>query len=235
MAERRGVVVHDTDVWWTVIVVDRFAIPLVRLVRNRLWVTPMRLTVAAHLLGVVSAVLLARGELIAGAALFEIRFILDCMDGKLARTRGTSSRAGGYVDFVGDYVIAGLTMSGLGLHLLWHAEVSAVLAFAVPVVFATQIAVRLSVEQLGAMRNVADATPAGYRAWMAKRRLVPAPSRIDVEHGLLFVAPVLAATLDATWPVVTAAGVSVAYFGYVLCRFAWDGYARTRAMDRLAP
>lgn len=232
MAVRKGVVVHDTDVWWTVLIVDPLAVPLVRLVIGRTWVTPMRLTAVAHLIGVVSAVLFALGELVPAALLYEARFIIDCMDGKLARTRGTSSKAGAFVDFVGDYVIAAANMAGVAVYLLDQSGTHSALAVGLPVVFVTHLAVRMSTEQVGTMRQVASGAPGPYRRWMAERRLEPAPSRVDVEHGLLFVAPLVSVIADADWPLVAAAWAATAYFAYVLARYALAGYSMTRSSDR---
>src|SRR3954452_23969169 len=93
------------DAWWTVLLVDPLAARLVRLVAPYRWVTPNLLTLLAMLLGVASAgCFLAqdRWMLVAGALLFHLSFVVDCMDGKIARLNGTGSMFGAWFDFMFD-------------------------------------------------------------------------------------------------------------------------------------
>jgi phosphatidylglycerophosphate synthase len=93
------------DAWWTVWLVDPLASRLVRLVSPYRWITPNRLTMAAFLLGLAAAACFARADrsaLIAGAVLFHLSFVIDCMDGKVARLNGTGSVFGAWLDYVFD-------------------------------------------------------------------------------------------------------------------------------------
>jgi phosphatidylglycerophosphate synthase len=93
------------DAWWTVLLVDPLAARLVRLVAPYRWITPNLLTVVAMLLGVGSAACFLaqdRWWLIAGAVLFHLSFVVDCMDGKVARLNGTGSLFGAWFDFMFD-------------------------------------------------------------------------------------------------------------------------------------
>jgi phosphatidylglycerophosphate synthase len=93
------------DAWWTVLLVDPLAARLVRLVAPYRWITPNVLTILAMLLGVGSAACFLaqdRWWLIAGAALFHLSFVVDCMDGKIARLNGTGSMFGAWFDFMFD-------------------------------------------------------------------------------------------------------------------------------------
>jgi hypothetical protein len=59
----------------------------------------------AFLLGFVAAYCFAHGDypwLVAGAVVFHISFVLDCMDGKIARLKGTGSVFGAWLDYVFD-------------------------------------------------------------------------------------------------------------------------------------
>ncbi len=105
LAEIRTRTYKDRDAWWTVWLVDPLASRLVRLVSPWRWITPNRLTVTAFLLGVAAAACFwqqSRGWLVAGAALFHLSFVLDCMDGKIARLNGTGSVFGAWLDYVFD-------------------------------------------------------------------------------------------------------------------------------------
>jgi phosphatidylglycerophosphate synthase len=95
----------DRDAWWTVWLVDPLASRLVRLVAPYRWISPNRLTMAAFLLGVAAAGCFARQDyrwLVAGAVLFHLSFVIDCMDGKVARLMGTGSVFGAWLDYVFD-------------------------------------------------------------------------------------------------------------------------------------
>lgn len=93
------------DSWWTVWLVDPLAVRLVRLTVNRTRVTPNQLTIAALFLGLGAAACFAFGLgplLIAGAVLYYLCFLLDCMDGKLARLRDQETLFGAWMDYVFD-------------------------------------------------------------------------------------------------------------------------------------
>jgi hypothetical protein len=105
--EVRARTYKDRDAWWTVWLVDPLAARLVRLVAPYRVVTPNRLTAAALLLGLAAAGTFAQRSvpwLVAGAVLFHLSFVLDCMDGKIARLNGTGSIFGVWLDFVLDRV-----------------------------------------------------------------------------------------------------------------------------------
>jgi phosphatidylglycerophosphate synthase len=95
----------DRDAWWTVWLVDPLASRLVWLVAPYRWITPNRLTVSAFLFGVAAAACFwqqSYGWLALGALLFHLSFVIDCMDGKIARLNGTGSVFGAWLDYVFD-------------------------------------------------------------------------------------------------------------------------------------
>ena len=105
LAEIRERTYKDRDAWWTVWLVDPLASRLVRLVSPWRAVTPNRLTITAFLIGVAAAACFWQqtwGWLAAGAALFHLSFVLDCMDGKIARLNGSGSVFGSWLDYVFD-------------------------------------------------------------------------------------------------------------------------------------
>ena len=80
---------------------------LVRIAARYRWITPNLLTGVGFVLGMAAAVcyLQARpGWLIAGALLYHVGFMIDCMDGKIARLTGSGSIFGGWLDFFLDRV-----------------------------------------------------------------------------------------------------------------------------------
>ncbi|TDQ47998.1 CDP-alcohol phosphatidyltransferase family protein [Actinorugispora endophytica] len=95
------------DAWWTVFLVDPLAGRLVVVTANRTSITPNQLTLGAGVLGLASAACFAMATwpwLVAGALLFHLSFVLDCMDGKIARLKGTGSVFGVWADFVFDRI-----------------------------------------------------------------------------------------------------------------------------------
>jgi phosphatidylglycerophosphate synthase len=93
------------DAWWTVLLVDPLASRLVRIVAPHRRITPNILTMIATVLGLGAAACFAqqtRWWLVGGALLFHASFVVDCMDGKIARLNGTGSLFGAWFDFVFD-------------------------------------------------------------------------------------------------------------------------------------
>ncbi|MGK5550552.1 CDP-alcohol phosphatidyltransferase family protein [Actinomadura kijaniata] len=100
-------VCKERDAWWTVLLVDPVAVRLTRLVANRTRITPDQITLAAFALGLGAAACFLRGTagwLALGAALYHLCFVLDCVDGKLARLKGTGTPFGGWLDYMLDRV-----------------------------------------------------------------------------------------------------------------------------------
>ena len=106
------------DSWWTVWLVDPLASRLVRFTANRTSITPNQLTLAALFLGLLAALCFLRADwywLLAGAVLFHLSFVLDCMDGKIARLKGTGSVFGSWLDYVFDRIrvlVCGIALLG---------------------------------------------------------------------------------------------------------------------------
>ncbi|MDH2423869.1 CDP-alcohol phosphatidyltransferase family protein [Sphaerisporangium sp. TRM90804] len=92
------------DSWWTVFLVDPLACRVALVVANRTEITPNGLTRFSLVLGMASAACFAAGRLALGAALFYLSFMIDCVDGKIARLKGTGTPFGLWLDYVGDRI-----------------------------------------------------------------------------------------------------------------------------------
>ncbi|GGT24123.1 CDP-alcohol phosphatidyltransferase family protein [Nonomuraea spiralis] len=101
------------DSWWTVYFVDPVACRVALPVANRTRMTPNGLTVFSLVLGMVSATCFALDHLVAGALMFYLSFMVDCVDGKIARLKGTGTPFGLWLDYVGDRVRVVLCAGGL--------------------------------------------------------------------------------------------------------------------------
>src|ERR1700730_16829398 len=117
LAQLRTVTYKRRDSWWTVLLVDPLAIYLVRLADRLRWATPNRITALAFLAGLAAAGAVVAsapgtggpgaggpGWLAVGALLYHLAFVLDCVDGKLARWQRRSSVIGGWLDFSLDQI-----------------------------------------------------------------------------------------------------------------------------------
>ncbi|MDF2707369.1 MAG: hypothetical protein K0R62_3021 [Nonomuraea muscovyensis] len=101
------------DSWWTVYFVDPVACRVALVVANRTGITPNALTVTSLVLGLCAAGCFAADELAAGAAMFYLSFMIDCVDGKIARLKGTGTPFGLWLDYVGDRVRVVFCAGGL--------------------------------------------------------------------------------------------------------------------------
>ncbi|MFK4070715.1 CDP-alcohol phosphatidyltransferase family protein [Streptomyces sp. NPDC029674] len=118
LAEVRRITEKKRDAWWTVLLVDPVATPLVRFTAMRTRVTPNQITWGAFILGLGSAACFAFGDwkwLALGAVIYHFSFIFDCMDGKLARLTGQGSVFGAWLDFVFDRI----RVMVCGVALMW--------------------------------------------------------------------------------------------------------------------
>lgn len=181
--------VKPIDSWWTVLFIDPIATRAAPVLARRPSITPTRITAAAHLLAVASALLFANGLILAGAIVFEIRFVLDCVDGKVARITGSSSRFGRLLDAFGDRVLVTANLAALG----WsHAPLTGlVLAGAYPLSHHLLEVRDATLAEVGRTKRVERTVQGGWGAAMARRRLYPMPTSIDAEHLALFVGPLV--------------------------------------------
>ncbi|PTX50641.1 phosphatidylglycerophosphate synthase [Melghirimyces profundicolus] len=95
------------DAWWTVLLVDPVASRLIVPTANHTNITPNQLSIFSFILGLTAAYCFFLGNyaaLVAGALLYHISFIIDCMDGKIARLKGTGSTFGMLLDISLDHI-----------------------------------------------------------------------------------------------------------------------------------
>ncbi|NEC64633.1 CDP-alcohol phosphatidyltransferase family protein [Streptomyces sp. SID9727] len=124
------------DAWWTVLLVDPVATRMLIVMAKFKFITPNRVTWSALFVGLGSAYFFLKGDtasLVIGAALYHLSFILDCIDGKLARLKGNGTVFGGWLDYVFDRIrvlFCALALMG-GQYLSTHNELYLLAALAV--------------------------------------------------------------------------------------------------------
>ena len=225
---QRAVAVKQRDAWWTVVVIDPLALVVLPALLRRPWVTPFRLTAVAAALGVGSTAAFATGHLVVGAVLYELRFFIDCLDGKLARLRGTSSPRGAFFDFACDVVLIGSTVAALGWHLVERRGVPPALPLAVVVLALVTLWLILYDTTVPRPVGPAGRGPVGRSrlgAFLASRRLASAPWTIEAETLLLFLAPLT----GSVGVIHLALGVTGAYYAISSVRLAALIYRRLPA------
>ncbi|MDZ4837537.1 MAG: CDP-alcohol phosphatidyltransferase family protein [Candidatus Melainabacteria bacterium] len=90
--------------WWSRVFATPVANAALHVVADWKFLTPNRLTMASFVLTIMTAGLIVYGAHIAAAILLQVAYILDCMDGQLARYRGVSSEFGSFLDKWSDFV-----------------------------------------------------------------------------------------------------------------------------------
>lgn len=221
-------IVKPVDSWWTVLVVDPLCVHLVPWLSGYRSVTPMRITIAALLVGMAAISAFAAGQLALGALLFEVRFVLDCLDGKLARLRGTSSARGAFLDVASDLVTVGGAY--LVLSVVVTQDVTGPEAVLLPLGAAVFfIAVWMhtvaAAHRGGRNPRAATASRSGRARRLERYRLKPYPTSVEVETLVLFLAP-LAFGADG---VRVAMPVAAAFY---LVSTADDARRHWQALDR---
>lgn len=104
------------DSWSTVLFIDPIAQRIVWLLANFTSIRPNTITVLFLILTLGAAALYwqgSRASVIAGAIIFLIAFVLDCVDGKLARLKGSPTKLGERLDHLGDFIPSLLCIAAL--------------------------------------------------------------------------------------------------------------------------
>lgn len=81
-----------------------------------------QLTVAGLLLSAFAALAVAKGALVAGAALLALSAVADVLDGAVAKASGTASNRGNFFDSVTDRVSDSLVLGGVAWYLVSAAS-----------------------------------------------------------------------------------------------------------------
>jgi phosphatidylglycerophosphate synthase len=93
--------------WWSRVFATPVAYGILLVVADWRLITPNRLTLLSLATALFACLLITTGEevnFLIAAAVIQISYILDCMDGQLSRYRNTSSRFGAFADKWSDFV-----------------------------------------------------------------------------------------------------------------------------------
>ena len=104
---------NPNDEWWSSFVTSPLAVVCNWLVVDIAWITPNLITLFSFIVALASAVFICLGSSeenlrtsfhVVAAILIHVSHILDCMDGQMARYRGTLSRSGSFFDKATDHL-----------------------------------------------------------------------------------------------------------------------------------
>jgi phosphatidylglycerophosphate synthase len=203
------------DYWWTVLATDPVAVPLVGLLAKRRWLTPDQVTALALVSGLAVGVAFAtgtRGGLVAGGVLFYVAFLLDCVDGKLARALGVTSPKGEALDHLADGGRRASASLGLALWA-WRSDAAEATDVLWVVVYA--VLAYYFIEISGAEKGESPGGVAGRLSGaLARRRLLPNPGMPDVQAVVFILGPI-------TGLVVPALGLGIAMVSAALLLTVW--------------
>ena len=104
---------NPNDEWWSSFVTSPLAVVGNWFVVDIAWITPNLITLFSFMVALASAAFICLGSSaeslptsfhVAAAILIHVSHILDCMDGQMARYRGTLSRSGSFFDKATDHL-----------------------------------------------------------------------------------------------------------------------------------
>jgi phosphatidylglycerophosphate synthase len=197
------------DYWWTVLAVDPLALPLVRVLARRRWLSPDGVTILSLALGLpvgLAYALGGRAGLAVGALLFYASFVLDCVDGKLARVVGVSSARGKALDELADGARRASASLGLAVHLWRLGPSQPDVLWAV----AYGIASFYFMEISGAAKREPYSGIAGrWGRALARRRLLPTPGIPDTSALVFVIGPLLGLVVPALALGLAMVGVAI--------------------------
>jgi phosphatidylglycerophosphate synthase len=185
----------ENESWWVVLAIDPLAIRLLPGLTRIRWMSANRLTAIALVVGIASVVATYNAHFSIGALLFELRFFVDCLDGKFARIRRTGSSFGGFFDRSCDLLCTVSAYGALGLAAsLGHDGVrpyalsaAVMCALAAAAEFMLASAKSASAEAGGSSRLQASR----WGRWCARHRLATRPWTVELETLSLFLVPLL--------------------------------------------
>lgn len=202
-ADERGA--KKRDYWFTVLLTDPVAIPASGLLARKRWLTPDQVTMLALLAGLAVLPAFAyatRWSLALGGVLFYLAFVLDCMDGKLARALRVTSERGKALDALADGGRRACGSLGLALYL-WRADgfgpgsgqewdVLVAIVYAVLAYYFFEIS--------GAEKGDPKTGIGGrWSQALAERRMLPNPGMPDVQAVVFIFGPVTGLVVPALY------------------------------------
>jgi phosphatidylglycerophosphate synthase len=188
----------ERDYPWTVLAVDPVALPLTRLLARTKALSPNQVTALSLTIALPIGALYATTErwgLVAGGILYYLSFVLDCVDGKLARTLRTSSKRGELLEQMAD---EGRRLSAaLGLiAYLYRSDGGAIIWL--PILYGFLAAYFMAVSG-GERKEPRSAVGGRISGALARRRLLPTIGMPDVSAIVYVIGPIAGVVVPCLW------------------------------------
>jgi hypothetical protein len=172
------------DAWWVKFFADPIAIVLTGVI---LRVSPQLsanlVTTGSLVLGIAAAAMFYESNWLIAAVLYQGSFVLDCVDGKVARMQGRATKLGAFYDGLVNHLVYIASLIGLG------CGVGSGTAYAIVIVL-------LAARSINSFLNETLVRPTTKTwshfvprdsSWLARRGLLP-PGSFPDKHALLFLA-----------------------------------------------
>jgi CDP-alcohol phosphatidyltransferase len=177
------------DYWWTVLLVDPLAVPIARFIAERRLLSADQVTWISAVFGLPVGIAFAWGSragLVVGAVLFYVSFLLDCVDGKVARALGTMSAAGVTIDQIADGARRASASLGLTIYLWKVAQPNGSDGRFFWAVVYGLLAFYFGLISGGTRGEAATRAGSKWSQWLGRHRLLPTPGAPDAA-GIVFV------------------------------------------------
>jgi phosphatidylglycerophosphate synthase len=167
-------------------------------------ITPNQVTLASLAVAIVSAALLialpGHGGLVIAVVVYELSYVLDCVDGMLARLRGVQSMPGHLFDFLMDEIKAFLVLGAASVRLYLDRgrnDVYLLLGIAGLCALASGIALTTFVRRPEIRGPADDAAPRGARSILGRVvGLVESAAKLLIHYPSYIWIAALAGRLD---------------------------------------
>ena len=183
-------VLKRKDAWWTVLVIDKIAIPLTLFFANYMpFLSPNIFTLLSLILSLTAAYSFFHGHMVQGALLYELSFLFDCIDGKLAALTNRQSLVGLWLDKISDKFR--LFFNTVALTFPHYALIGIIFLFMylwdeVDAVSYENIALKNNKDKYSNVNKTS-----GFTGFLLKRRLALLPSAVEMDTMAFFVGPLL--------------------------------------------
>lgn len=199
--------IKPIDAWWCRFIMEPLTIRPTLFIANKTNIKPAHITYLSFISNITSVCFFSFGSclfLILGAILFELSFILDCIDGKLARLTNSVSEFGGRLDYIGGVLYTNLTLPALllsqfafqskfkpfllGIIYIVISDLQHFKIINVPPLIGSPTSIQKTYVK---SEKLAQIISHYYRLRQSleQHRLAPFPSEIDSLNVILFLAP----------------------------------------------
>lgn len=187
VAALRQATYKRVDAWWSVFVADPVALRVIWvLLRVRPSLSPHAVTAASLVVGLVAGALFATGHWVAGAVTYQLSFLGDCIDGKVARWHGMASPRGGFFDGMTNTIVYVAALGGMIVRVVGVGDLAAAWGL-VALVALRAINLQASLQQANVQGRIKweEGFAASADSWLTRHRMLP-PFSFPDKHFLLF-------------------------------------------------